>query len=76
MINSQKIPVRKPEEKRPLWRLGFDGMITLKFTLKKYGIKVWTIFVWLSTGIGSGLQCTGQQTSRFHGRRGVSCPTE
>jgi hypothetical protein len=35
--------------------LGIDERIILKWILGKYGLGVWTGFIWLRMGIGGGL---------------------
>jgi hypothetical protein len=35
--------------------LGVDGRIILKWILKKYCVRVWTVFSWLRTGPSSWL---------------------
>jgi hypothetical protein len=40
----------KSERKRSLGHLGVDGMIVLKYILKKYCVKLWTRFICLRIG--------------------------
>jgi hypothetical protein len=52
MRNACKIVVEKPEGKRPL---GLDGRIILKWTFRKYGVRLRTGFIWLSIGTSGEL---------------------
>jgi hypothetical protein len=38
-----------------LENLHIDGRILLKLILQKYGVRVWTGFIWLRIGTGDGI---------------------
>jgi hypothetical protein len=54
MRNAYKIVVGKPDRKRHLGDLGADEKITLRWILKKYGMKVWTGVNFLRMGTNGG----------------------
>jgi hypothetical protein len=47
MISASKIPIRNPEEKRPLEDLDVDGGTIIKVTIMKHVFSMWTEFTWL-----------------------------
>jgi len=53
--NAYDILVRRPEGKRLLWRPRHKWGIILMWILKKYGVVMWTAFIWLRIGSSGGL---------------------
>jgi hypothetical protein len=47
--------VAKPESKSFLVDLSVDGRIILKCIVKKYGVKMWTGFIWIRIKSSGGL---------------------
>jgi hypothetical protein len=55
MRNSCRILVGELEGKDNLEDLGIDGRIILRWSLEKWGLKVWTGFIWLRIQTSGGL---------------------
>jgi len=49
-----RVLVRRPEGKRPFARPGRNGMIIMKWVLKKWDMEVWIGFIWLRIWAGGG----------------------
>jgi hypothetical protein len=47
--------VAKPESKSYLVDLSIDGRIILKCIVNKYGVKMWTGFIWIMIKSSGGL---------------------
>jgi len=54
MRNVRRILVGNSEEKNDVGYLGLDGMIILKWFLKKCSVKVWSRFSWLTINSSGG----------------------
>jgi hypothetical protein len=50
MRNACKILIRKSEKKKRYKGLILDGRIILTWVLKKYSVRFWKRFTWLSNG--------------------------
>jgi hypothetical protein len=48
--DSFRVFVEEPEGKDHLGDIGLDGVILLKWILKKQGRRLWTGFIWLRIG--------------------------
>jgi hypothetical protein len=55
MRNEYSISVRKSEKKDQLEDLDLDGWLILEWTLRKWGRKLRTEFIFLRTGTSDGL---------------------
>jgi hypothetical protein len=53
--SADRILLGRPEERRPLGRLGIDERIILKWILKRWDGWAWTGLSWLGIGTGGGL---------------------
>jgi len=55
IINAYRILVGKLEWRNSLEDLGVDGRIILEWILGKWGVWMWTGFIWLGIGTSGGL---------------------
>jgi hypothetical protein len=51
---ASRVLVGRPDGKKPLGRLRFNGSIILKWIFKKVGGEAWSALLWFRRGTGGG----------------------